>query len=49
MKQFRNFKQFAKIYSKHRAEIEKYIGENKVNFENVDQIVKLCSYADSLK
>ena len=49
MKQFRNFKQLAKIYSKHRAEVEKYIEDNKVNFEDVDQIVKLCSYADSLK
>lgn len=49
MKQFRNFKQLAKIYSKHRAEVEKYIEDNKVNFEDVDQIVKLCAYADSLK
>ena len=49
MKQFRNFKQLAKIYSKHRAEVEKYIEDNKVNFEDADQIVKLCSYADSLK
>ena len=49
MKQFRNFKQLAKIYSKHHAEVEKYIEDNKVNFEDVDQIVKLCAYADSLK
>lgn len=49
MKQFRNFKQLAKIYSKHRVEVEKYIEDNKVNFEDVDQIVKLCAYADSLK
>ena len=43
MKQFRNFKQLAKIYSKHRAEVEKYIEDNKVNFEDVDQSVNLCN------
>lgn len=47
-KTFKSFKQFMKIYPKHKGILENYIQENKINFEDVDMIRKLCFYAESL-
>lgn len=47
-KEIRNMKQYLKLNSAHKAELEKYIKENGVKFEDVQQMLKLCLYADSL-
>ena len=47
-KKFTNFKQFLKIYSNHKDTLEKYIKENKIEFNNAKQVAELCVYADSL-
>lgn len=47
-KAFRTFKQFLKVYSKHKVALEDYIRENKLDFDNVDQIKQLCLYAEGL-
>jgi len=47
-KQFKSFKQFMKIYSKHKNALENYIQENKIRFGDVAMIKQLCLYAESL-
>lgn len=47
-KAFKTFKQFVKIYSKHKDRLENYIQEHNIRFEDVGKIKELCIYADSL-
>ena len=47
-KEVRNMKQFLKLNSTHKEELEKYIKENNVCFDDAQQMLKLCIYADSL-
>ena len=47
-KAFKNFKQFLKIYSKHKEELQQYIKENQLEFDNVEHIKILCIHAASL-
>lgn len=47
-KAFKNFKQFLKIYSKHKEELKQYIKENQLEFDNVEHIKILCIHAASL-
>lgn len=48
MKSFTTVKQFTKIFSSHKAEIEKYIKDNNIDFDSVEDVIILCNYADSL-
>lgn len=48
LKSFSTEKQFLKVFPKHKEELKKYIDENKVNFNSIDQVVKLCNYAFTL-
>ena len=48
-KTFETPKQFLKVYSKHKDELAKYIEDNDVKFNQIDQAVKLINYANSLK
>lgn len=47
-RKFAQFKQFIKIYSKHKEQLEQYIKDNNVNFEDVKAIIELCRYAEGL-
>ena len=47
-KSFKNFKQFLKLYPKHKEELKLFIKENNIDFNNVQQISRLCIHADSL-
>jgi len=47
-KEFINFKKLLKIYSEHKKELELYIKENNVKFDDSQQVLKLCVYAESL-
>ena len=48
-KRFANFKDFVKIYPKQKAsDIEKYIQQNNIEFEDIEAIVELCKYAEGL-
>lgn len=49
MKKFSNAKQFIKIFSKRKGKVVRYIEENKVDFDSIEQVVKLCNYAISLR
>lgn len=44
-KPFKNFKQFLKLYPKQQKELELFIKENNVDFNNVQQISSLCIHA----
>lgn len=48
MRQFMNEKQFLKIFSKQKEQLKQYIDENKINFNTIEKVVKLCNYAFSL-
>lgn len=48
LKSFSTEKQFLKVFPKHKEELKKYIDENKVDFNSIDQVVKLCNYAFTL-
>ena len=48
-RKFDDFKQFLKIYSKHKIVLDKHIKDNNIEFNDVDEIVNLCLYAESLK
>lgn len=48
LKSFSTEKQFLKVFPKHKEELKKYIDKNKVNFNSIDQVVKLCNYAFTL-
>ncbi len=47
-KQFKSLAQFVKLYPKQKAQLNQYIQDNHINFEDVEAIVKLCLYAESL-
>jgi len=47
-KQFKSFPQFVKLYPKQKVQLNQYIQDNHVNFEDAEAIVKLCIYAESL-
>ncbi len=47
-KSFKNFNQFLKLYPKHKEELKRFIKENNVDFNNVQQISILCIHAESL-
>lgn len=47
-KSFKNFKQFLKIYPKHKEGLEQFIKENQLDFDNVEHIRILCLHAESL-
>lgn len=47
-KAFKNFKQFMKLYSGHKEELEQFINDNHVDFNDVQQITMLCIHAESL-
>ncbi|MDR0231774.1 MAG: hypothetical protein LBI82_06610 [Dysgonamonadaceae bacterium] len=47
-KQFKSLAQFVKLYPKQKAQLNQYIQDNHVNFEDIEAIVKLCLYAESL-
>lgn len=49
LKRFSTEKQFLKIFPKQKEQIKQYINDNKVDFDSIDQIVKLCNYAFSIK
>ena len=48
MKQFSTEKQFLKIFSKHKEQLKQYIDGNKIDFETIGEVKKLCNYALSL-
>lgn len=48
-KEIRNMKQFLKLNSPQREKLERYIQENKVKFDDAQQMLGLYVYADSLK
>ena len=45
---FTSFKQFLKLYSKHKKVLDKHIKTNKINFNDIEGVVNLCLYAESL-
>lgn len=47
-KEIRNMKQFLKLNSAHKDELEKYIKEKEVDFSDARQMLELCLYADSI-
>lgn len=44
-KPFKSFKQFLKLYPKQQKELELFIKENNVDFNDVQQISRLCIHA----
>lgn len=48
-KSFSSEKQFLKIYPKQKEFLQQYIDENKIDFDSVDQVLRLFNYAESLK
>ncbi|TWV13180.1 hypothetical protein FQ707_07115 [Bacteroidaceae bacterium HV4-6-C5C] len=47
-KSFSTFKQFFKLYPNSKDQLDRFIKENRLDFNNLESISKLCSYADSL-
>ena len=47
-KRFTNFKQFLKIYSKHKNVLHEHIKANNIDFNDIEGMVNLCLYAESL-
>lgn len=45
---FKSFNQFLKLYPKHKEELKSFIKENRVDFNDVQQISRLCIHAGSL-
>ena len=48
LKSFSTEKQFLKIFSKHKEKLKQYIDGNKIDFETLGEVKKLCNYALSL-
>ncbi len=49
MKKFSNLRQFLKIYpSQHTEAIKEFIDSNAIAFDSVEQVIKLCNYAEYL-
>lgn len=49
MHNFRNRKQFLKIFSEKQKELDKFIGQNKINFTSTEDVKKLFLYAVNLR
>ena len=47
-KAFKNFKQFVKLYPAHKEVLEKFIKENQLDIDNVEDVKALCIHAESL-
>ena len=47
-KSFSTEKQFLKIFPKHKEQLKQYIDGNKIDFETIGEVKKLCDYALSL-
>ena len=47
-KKFANFKQLVKIYPGNKTVLDEYIKTNNVDFNNAEEIVNLCLYAENL-
>jgi hypothetical protein len=47
-KQFKSFAQFVKLYPKQKETLNRYIQDNRINFEDVEAIIQLCLYAENL-
>jgi len=47
-KKFADFKQFIKLYPKSKTAIEEYVKTNKPDFNNTDDVIGLCKYAEGL-
>ena len=47
-KPFKNFNQLLKLYPKQKEELKRFIKENNVDFNNVQQISILCMHAESI-
>jgi len=47
-KQFKSLVQFVKLYPNQKDQLNKYIQDNAVKFEDTEAIVKLCCYAENL-
>lgn len=47
-KAFKNFKQFVKLYPKHKAVLEQFIKDNQLDIDNVEHVKTLCVHAASL-
>ena len=45
---FLDFKQFLKIYPKHKDALDSYIKSNRIDFNETKDIVALCLYAENL-
>lgn len=45
---FKDFKQFLKLYPKHKTVLQEYIREKNVDFMDVQAMIALCLYAESL-
>ncbi len=48
LKRFSTEKQFLKIFPKHKELLKQYIDGNKIDFETIGEVKKLCNYALSL-
>lgn len=48
LKRFSTEKQFLKIFPKHKEKLKQYIDGNKIDFETIGEVKKLCNYALSL-
>lgn len=48
LKRFSTEKQFLKLFPKQKEQLKKYMEENQVDFNSIDQVVKLCNYAFTL-
>ena len=48
LKGFSTEKQFLKIFSNHKEQLKHYIDGNKIDFETIGEVKKLCNYALSL-
>lgn len=48
LKRFSTEKQFLKLFPKQKEQLKKYMKENQVDFNSIDQVVKLCNYAFTL-
>lgn len=49
LKRFSTEKQFLKLYPKQKELLKKYIDENKVDFNSIEQVTKLCNHAFSIE
>ena len=47
-KAFKNFKQFVKLYPKQKTVLEKFIKENQLDIDNVEDVKALFIHAESL-